>query len=112
MSHSITVDGRTWSYIRVAGQYRKGCPDNAAGRRIGYGVTSKGALDAARPWANQAPYFVRRTEGVSFTDGDHRNENVIWAAIGDCMDGRVQKALLDKVWSEAIKVAVEVGWLK
>lgn len=100
--------------IRVADHYRKGCPTNRCGRRVGYGVTSKGAIADCIPWANQAPWLVRRTRQVLLTDGSDQNFEVLWDALSGFENSvpGLLTALTDKKWSEAVRLSVAAGLLK
>jgi hypothetical protein len=77
----------------------KGAPSNAAGSRVGYGVTKAQASEAAGHWNNQAPYekFKRVTisdqpQASSFTSQD---EIAAWEIVG--IPGEfVPKTALDK----------------
>ena len=105
--------------IRIANQYRSGCPSNAAGRIVGYGVTSTGAIDACRPHANQASWFVRRSKEIILIDGTDQGEREAWGALGwldvaamTDTEEQILVALKQKKWSEAIVLAIEIGLLK
>ena len=117
--------------IFIADSYRKDCPSNSSGRRVGAGLTKSQAVKDCEPWVNQAPYFRETAREVLAVDGTSQGQEEVWLLFGngdlltDYKNRRDSEgnsnyteqeaipgcaALLKKrQWSEAIALAVKAG---
>ena len=98
----------------------KGAPSNAAGQRVGHGVTKAQASEAACHWNNQAPYekFKRVTisdelKASSFTGKD---EIAAWEIVGipgefvpkTALDKEIEKLIHNGKYATAITLWLDV----
>ena len=69
--------------IYVADKYLRGCPGNAAGRPVGYGLTPEQAIMNCEPYANQVPWAPRTARAVVLTDGSNDVDDIAFGLLGE-----------------------------
>lgn len=103
--------------LYIAGSYRRGCPDNGAGRRVGYGLTAEGAIADCKPWANQAAWFLPRARSIAVVNGfDAKCGKEVFDALraAEVLPGgeEIALALREGRWADAVAEARARRWMR